>query len=583
VEVLATLRLFVEQRSYSAPGSLPFRRLLVAHGLVIRGGTVVDGSGSPPRAADVAVDDGRISAVGLVDEPGSEEIDARGAIVTPGFIDLHTHYDAQVGWDRLLTPSSWHGVTTTLLGNCGMTFAPVRPGDARRLAEMMETVEEIPADAILSGLPWTWESYGQYLDFVEERRVALNVAGMVGHCALRYYVMGDRAVDEQPDEDEIARLAGLAAEALDQGAAGFSTSRFPGHLLPDRRAVPGTFASRGELLAIAEAIRGRGLFQAVLNTGDLDHDMELLVDIGAATGGRVLVASAAVDPAGPDGTAPRFKQPTPVMLERAQERGADITATLMPREGGAICGLFAKLPWRTPAWNHLDQLPHPDRLAAIRVGATRTALVEEAEHGRAVAPPAQIFSMGDEIAHYMVGPEHSLAALAAAGGQTPAETFLDLAQATHGRAMFMAVQFNRDPAVLREMLASNRFLPGLGDAGAHLTHVVDASYTTFFLSHWVRDTATVELAEGVRRLTSAPAALLGASDRGRLRVDSPADLNVIDLEELAALAVEPMYDAPFGAARLVQRAKGYRATLVNGTPIVLDDEHTGLHPGRVLR
>jgi N-acyl-D-amino-acid deacylase len=559
----------------------------VAHDLVIRGGAVVDGTGTPPRDADVAVDGGLITTVGTVAEPGSAEIDARGQIVTPGFIDLHTHYDAQIGWDQFLTPSSWHGITTALMGNCGMTFAPVRPGEGWRLAEMMETVENIPADAILSGLPWSWESYGGFLDFLEGRQPALNLAGMVGHCALRYYVMGDRAVDDQPDAGEIDQLARLTDESLAQGAAGFSTSRFPGHLLPDRRLVPGTFAAQDELLAIAGVVRGRGLFQAVLNTGNLDHDMELLIQIGTATGGRVLVASAAVDEAGRDAAGQvipsRYNQPSPEMLQGAAQRGADITATLMPREGGAICGIFARLPWRTPAWKRLGLLAHADRLAAIADPATRQALVDEAATGRLVAPVEDIFWMGEETAHYMVGPDQSLAALAAEAGERPAETFLRLTETSGGRAMFSAVQFNRNPAKLGEMLASDRFLPGLGDAGAHVAQIVDASYTTFYLSHWARDTGSVDVGEAVRRLTSAPADLLGTANRGRLRPGSAADINVIDLAALASLPVEPMYDAPFGTPRLVQRARGYRATLVNGVPVVVDDELTGAHPGQVLR
>jgi N-acyl-D-amino-acid deacylase len=553
----------------------------VAHDLVIRGGSVVDGTGAAAFGADVAVDGGRITGVGIVDERGDREIRADGAIVTPGFIDLHTHYDAQVGWDRLLTPSSWHGITTVLLGNCGMTFAPVRPGEGHRLAAMVEKVEDIPAEAILSALPWSWESYGDYLGFLEDRQPALNVAGMVGHCALRYYVMGDRAVDDQPDADEIDALARLTAVALDEGAAGFSTSRFLGHRLPDGRAVPGTFASSDELQAIAQAIRGRGLFQAVLNTSDLDRDMELLVAIGATTGGRVLVATAAVDEVSPGSSAPRFKQPTPAMLQQAAARGVDITATLMPREGGAICGIFAKLPWRTPAWTRLKDLPHTERLTAIRDPAVRRALVREADRASPIAPPSDVFSLGAHTPRYMAGAEFSLAALAIAAGETPAATFLRLTDETEGRAVFSARLFNRDPRVLADMLASDRFLPGLGDAGAHVAHVMDATYTTFVLSHWVRDTGTIELAEAVRRMTSAPADLLGASDRGRLEPGAAADINVIDLAALTSRPIETVYDLPSG--RLIQRATGYRATLVNGEPIVLDDEHTGTHAGTVLR
>jgi N-acyl-D-amino-acid deacylase len=557
------------------------------HDIVIRGGTIVDGTGAPPFHADVAVDNGRVDIVGTVTEPGRQTIDATGAIVTPGFIDLHTHYDSQIGWDPMMTPSSWHGVTTALMGNCGMTFAPVRPGGGRVLADMMASVEDLAADSIEAGLPWTWETYGGYLDYLATCRPALNVAGMVGHCTLRYYVMGERAVDESPNDSEIALLTRLTSDALDQGAAGFSTSRFPGHRLADRRFVPGTTASGRELRAIAEVLAGRGLMQAVLNTADIDAEMELMTELGIIARGRVLIATSVPDAARPDANGvmrpSRYRQPTPPMVEEAARRGADITATLMPREGGAICGLYAKMPWRSLAWDRLDAMAHGDRLSAIGDTSFRAELVDEASTARVAAPMDQIFDMGGEVAEYMVGPERSLGALAAAAGVSPAEFFLRAAQQSQGSAMFSAVLFNRDREVLGRMLESPRFLPGLGDAGAHLAHIVDASYTTFFLAHWVRDAGAVALAEGIRRLTAAPAALLGTSGRGTLSVGVAADVNVIDLDALAPLAVEPRYDAPLGATRLVQRARGYRATLVNGVPIIADDAHTGARPGEVLR
>jgi N-acyl-D-amino-acid deacylase len=559
----------------------------MTHDVIIRRGTVVDGSGGEPGVADITIDSGLITTIGLADGRGAAEIDAAGALVTPGFIDLHTHFDAQVAWDPFLLPSSQHGVTTALMGNCGMTFAPLRPGEQRQLADMMEAVEEIPADSIESALPWTWESFGEYLDFVERCRPALNVAGMVGHCALRFYVMGERAASEHPSPDEIDELARLTADALRSGAAGFSTSRFPGHKLLDHRAVPGTYAGRDELEAIAGSLRGKGLLQAVLNTGDLDPDFALLTDLALMTGGPVLVATAAVDELAFDDRGQRvparFRQPTPSMLEAARARGADITATLMTREGGAICGLYARLPWRTRAWAALDELPHSKRLAAVQDGPTRDRLIDEASTGRMICRPESIFSMGDGHAHYMAKEDQSLLALAAAHGESTAATFLRMAIESGGRAMFFAILFNRNRDVLEEMLTSDCILPGLGDAGAHLARTVDGSYTTFYLSHWVRDTATIELPEAIRRLTSAPAALLGDPTRGRLEVGLAADVNVIDLASLSSMPVEPRYDAPLGGPRLIQNAKGYRATLVNGEAIVLDDKPTGRRPGKVLR
>jgi N-acyl-D-aspartate/D-glutamate deacylase len=554
----------------------------MAHDMVIRGGTVVDGTGSAGFSAEVAVDQGRITVVGSVEEPGRREIDARGALVTPGFVDLHTHYDAQVGWDPLLTSSIWHGVTTALLGNCGMTFAPVSPGGGRRLADMMETVEDIPAEAIMSALPWTWESYGDYLDFLAAQRTAANVAGLVGHCAVRYYVMGDDAVEEQPTVAQVEAMARIVDEALANGAAGFSTSRFLGHVLKDGRFVPGTFATVDELGAIADAIRGRGLVEAVLNMNDFDNDMALMTEVGRRSAAPVVITAVAVEEARRDGSTTGLKQPTPPVLEAAAAQGADVWASFLPRAGGGVAGLFGRFPWRTPAWTALARLSHDARLAAICDPAQRRALIDEAnDAGEGIA--RRTFFMGNDVAHYGPDPDRRLDMLASASGETPPETFLRMAEDTAGRAMFSIVAFNRNQDVLRDMIRSPRVLPGLGDAGAHLAGVMDASYSTYVLSHWARDDGALTVEEAVRLLTGSPAALLGVADRGRVEVGLAADLNVIDLEALAALPVEPAYDAPLRSPRLVQRARGYRATIVNGEPITLGGVETGAAPGRLLR
>ena len=257
----------------------------MAHDLVIRGGNVVDGTGLEPFAGDVAVDGGTISKVGKVEDAGHREIDAEDHVVTPGFVDLHTHFDAQAGWDPLLTPVSWHGVTTALFGNCGVTFAPCKPADREFLAGMMETVEDIPRNAILTGLPWDWESYGEYLDSIEKLGPAINITGLVGHCASRFYVMGERAVEEDPTEDEIKQIAELVGRSVAEGAIGFSTNRLPGHVLPDGRSIPGTFAKEDELIAISEAVgKAGGILQSVLNYGKLDDEMAMLTKQGRASG-----------------------------------------------------------------------------------------------------------------------------------------------------------------------------------------------------------------------------------------------------------------------------------------------------------
>jgi N-acyl-D-amino-acid deacylase len=546
------------------------------HELVIRGGTVIDGTGSQPVDADVAVDDGVITAIGRDLGTGVQEIDATGAIVTPGFIDLHTHFDAQVGWDPYLTPSSLHGVTTAMIGNCGMAFAPVRSDGHDALAGMMEAVEDIPAAAIRAGLPWDWETYGQYLDTVERLEPSINIAGLAGHSPLRYYVMGDRAVDDHPLPGERDHMASVIAEAMDAGAAGFSTSRFLGHRLPDGRHVPGTFAERDELQAIARAMGGRGLFQVVVNTDEFRAEIDLLRDLARA-GARVLLIVGVGDEEKTGASVVR-------MFEGFEADGLDITGMISPRPGGLVVGLGGSLlPWRTPQWARLHRATQAERLAALANEDTRRALLAEADAGEPFLPAEQIYPLGTGAPAYTAGPDGSLAALAEAAGVSPAALFVRLSLESMGRAYFTARLFNRSTAAIGEALRSHLVMPGLGDAGAHVGQVMDAGWTTFWLTHWVRDTGTFDLAEGIRRVTSFPASVLGIADRGRLAPGLRADVNVIDLARLASGPIEFAHDLPGGAGRFTQGATGYRATLVNGSVMVRDDEHTTARAGQVLR
>ena len=309
------------------------------HDLVIRNGQILDGNGGDAFAGDVAIDGDAITAVGSVTEPGRDEIDARGLAVTPGFIDIHTHLDAQIGWDPSLTPLSWHGVTTALIGNCGVTFAPVRPGDASTLANMMETVEDIPADAILGGLPWSWEGYGGYLDALEGMNPAINVAGLVGHCAVRFYVMGERGVEEQPTEAELARMAEVVQESVEAGAVGFSTSRIIGHRLPDGRDVPGTHAAHEELVRMAEAVKaaGGGLMQNVLNlSGDFEGELELIRRQAETTGDRVLFSITA-------GRSDRSGDLFNERIDAMRAEGLDVNGVAIPRGSGFLAGLVGSV------------------------------------------------------------------------------------------------------------------------------------------------------------------------------------------------------------------------------------------------
>ena len=549
----------------------------MAHDLVIRNGTVADGTGRELTNAAIAIDAGTISAVGEVRGRGIDEIDAKGKLVTPGFVDLHTHLDAQIGWDPLLTPISWHGVTTALLGNCGVTFAPCKPEDREILAGMMETVEDIPRRAILSGLPWNWENYGDYLDALEALEPAINVAGLVGHCAVRYYVMGDRSASEQPTAEEKAQIARIAGDAVRAGAAGFSTNRFLGHYMPDGRHVPGTHALHEEVEAIAREVGAAGgLMQNVLNLGgDFEGEAELLRKEARASGGRVLFSITA----GAKDTSGRRVR---AMLDAMHAEGLDISSISTPRGTGFISGLQCGFPWRSPAWVELGDLDFPARLDAIRDADTRARLVGEAQTpGR---PPEDLFWMGDgDQPNYVGTTDQSLAQLAEARGEHPAETFLRMALDSDGRALFTLRSFNKNLKAVAHLLSSEHCFPGLGDAGAHVSQVMDAGWATFVLSHWCRDTGLYSIGEAVRRVSAAPARILGLRDRGTLTVGKRADVNVIDLDALHEKHPEIVHDFPHGAPRFIQRAQGYAATVCNGAVILRDDEHTGVRAGAVLR
>ena len=550
------------------------------HDLVIRGGTVIDGSGEASFAGDVAIDGDRISAVGTVEAEGRREIDATGHAVTPGFVDIHTHLDAQVGWDPFLTPLSWHGVTTALLGNCGVTFAPVRPKDPALLAGMMETVEDIPREAILNGLPWNWEGYGGYLDAVEQKAPAINLAGLVGHCAVRFYVMGERAVDDQPTAAELDEMADVVGQSVRDGAVGFSTSRLLGHVLPDGRDVPGTHAAHGELVRIAEAVRdaGGGLMQNVLNlSGDYEGELSLIRKEAETTGDRVLFSITA-------GRSDHSGKRLNADVDAMRADGLDVNGVAIPRGSGFVAGLVNILPWRSGAWADLARKDFAGRLAAIDDPATRAELVADARAEAGGFSKAPIFWLGDgEVPDYVFRTENSLAHLAEVAGEDPAETFLRLSRDSRGKALFTMQFFNPNLRAVADLISGQAVLPGLGDAGAHVGQVMDSGWCSFVLSHWVRDAGLFSAEEAVRRMTSAPARIIGFEDRGRLAAGLRADVNVIDLERVSECMPEYVNDFPGGAGRFVQRARGYRATVCNGQVMLENDAHTGVRAGTVLR
>jgi|TARA_B110000259_G_scaffold188451_1_gene247609 N-acyl-D-amino-acid deacylase len=559
--------------------------------LIIRGGTVVDGGNTPANIADVAVLGDTIVEIGNVSGTATREIDASGLVVTPGFIDMHTHLDAQISWDPYMTPLTGHGVTTALLGNCGVTFAPCKADDRETLAAMMETVEDIPKRAILEGLSWEWESYGEYLNALEKLQPAVNVAGLVGHCALRYYVMGARGVDEQPNAAELEQMAEIVEQSIKDGAIGFSTSRLLMHYLPDGRNIPGTHAEHHEIIEIAKRVAAQGgLMQNVMNFHTaLDSELELLRN-EARTGSRVLFSAGARE-------SRQFSDQLITSLNDYRNEGLDIHACAIPRSGGYlsnlhstfIMDLLSQFMAHSPGWQRLFELPFAERLASLTDDNLVNDLVAEAEaynkqtNGELDREYQRFFWLGDGPRPDYSKDAVSLLDLAAQTGIDPARQWLNMMRESEGRTTFNYHLFNPSLEHLEDVVTTDWCMPGLGDAGAHVGQVMDCGWATFTLSYWHRDRGVYGLEEAVRRITSIPAHVLGLTDRGTLTVGSKADINIIDIERLSERHPEFVYDFPNDSGRFVQHATGYRATICNGQIVVEDDELTGNRAGSVLR
>lgn len=555
----------------------------MAHDLIIRGGTVVDGTGAAGFRADVAIDGERISAIGdLSQVPARQEIDAAGQVVTPGFVDLHTHLDAQVAWDPYMTSSSWHGVTTVLTGNCGVTFAPVAPDSRSYLAELMESVEDIPREAILGGLPWDWETFPEYLDSVQRLGPALNVVGLLGHCAVRYHVMGERSMtDEPPTDDDLARMREIAADAVAGGAVGFSTSRILLHTVPDGRKVPGTYAPIDEYLAVADGMNdsGGGLFQGVLDfETKFQHELELLRAM-ARRGGHVLFSGGVGNG---DSDAAAFWERT---LSDIRQNDGHISSIAMTRPSGSLMGLHQVPPVASGAWRRVMALPTlQDRLAALADASTRAELIDEGKARGTWYDPNFIFPLGPgSVPDYSIEGDDSLAVIAERAGRHPVEVIVDRLLESEGRELFNVWFFNRNRANMPNFLNLDGVCPGLGDAGAHAGQICDADAPTHYLAYWCRERRITDLPDAVHRLTAKPAAVLGLIDRGTVSTGSFADLNVFDADSVQVGYPEYVNDFPNGKGRLRVGSTGYAATLVNGQIVTENGANTGRRPGRVLR
>lgn len=579
--------------------------------LVIRGGTVVDGTGSEPRTADVGVRDGVIVELGRVDGATRRTLDADGAIVTPGFVDVHTHYDGQVTWDEAIEPSASNGVTTLVMGNCGVGFAPVHPADHDALIDLMEGVEDIPGTALSVGMPWgQWETFEEYLDVLDRRRFSLDIAAQVPHGALRFYVMGERgAANEDANGEDLAEMARLVELALDHGAVGFSTSRTIGHRARSGRPVPGTFAPNEELLAIAGAFKAkdRGVFQAIVagTIGRLDRlggetvkpldELPLLEAVGRASGCPVTFTIAQL-----------FEDPEHWRLvlgeaSRANARGVQLRPQVIPRSVTIMTNLDAyHLFLGRPTYRKLAHLPLSERVREMRRPEVRDSILGESSGDGAPTDFSSLivelyaaalpvtFPLAEPI-DYEPTLDQSVYAQAMSRGLDPQAHMYDLLLEDEGRAFYALFGSNFVGGSLeacREMLLDPHTVTGLGDAGAHVNLISDCSATTFHLTHWVRDRRRGErlpMELVVRKLTKVNADLYGFDDRGVVEVGRRADLNVIDLDELTILAPELRFDLPAGASRILQGAKGYLATTVAGVVTRRDDADTGERPGRLAR
>jgi N-acyl-D-aspartate/D-glutamate deacylase len=561
-----------------------------AYDLVVRGGEIFDGQGGAGRTADVAVKDGRIVAVGRVMAAGVEEIDARDRIVTPGFVDIHTHYDGQATWDGRMQPSSWHGVTTVVMGNCGVGFAPCRPADHDRLIRLMEGVEDIPFPVLTAGLPWTWESYPDYLDCLAARRFDVDIGSQLPHAALRVFVMGQRGADREPATPaDIAAMAALAERAVEAGALGFSTSRTLNHRTSDGQPTPTLTAGEDELtgIALGLAAAGKGVLQVVSDFTDPAEEFAMLRRI-AERSGRPLSFTLAQG-----GHDPKAYRLLLRVLEAAVDAGLPMRAQVAARPVGVLLGLeLTANPFgRWPLYQEIAGRTLAERVAALRDPAFRERLFASPpeEAGRPMFGAWARMHLLSDTPDYEPTAQSTVAAEAHARGVAPEAVALEHMLRNGGRGMLYFPFLNYAEGSLdavREMLVHEHSVPGLSDGGAHVGMICDGSFPTTLLTHWTRDRTRgprIGLAEVVRMQARDTARTVGLHDRGILAPGYRADLNVIDYDGLTLRAPQVAYDLPAGGRRLIQKATGYVATIVGGEITYRDGEPTGALPGRLLR
>jgi len=569
--------------------------MAAAYDLVIRNGSIADGRAGPLFDGDVAIKDGRIAVVGTVTGSGREEVDAKGKLVTPGFVDIHTHYDGQATWDARLHPSSWHGVTTIVMGNCGVGFAPVKVPDHDRLIELMEGVEDIPGAALHEGLTWSWESFGEYLDAIERQPHDIDIGAQLPHGALRVYVMGERGARLEPaTPEDIARMRAISSDAMRAGALGFSTSRTLNHKTVKGDPTPSLRASEAELTGIALGLKdaGTGVIEMIsdFNAPDLVTEWSMIRRI-VETSGRPLTLSLAQGHNAADGWRRILE-----LIEGASRDGLPIKAQVAPRPIGVLLGLQGTInPFIThAAFQEIREKTLAEKVRIMRDPSFRARILEESAQREKAHPLARgimaferMFPLGDPP-NYEPPKETSIAAMAARSNRTAPEIAYDLLLEDEGRAFLFApfanyAEYNLDHC--GEMIAHADCVMGLGDGGAHVGLISDASFVTYLFTHWGRDRSKGRFDIGylVKRQSADTARAVGLSDRGVLAPGMKGDVNVIDLDKLAVKAPVMAYDLPAGGKRLLQGAKGYAATIVSGAVVYRDGEATGALPGKLVR
>jgi len=563
------------------------------HDLVITNGMVVDGTGASARRADVAVNDGVITAVGdLNGQQAQRTIDADGHIVSPGFVDVHTHMDAQIAWDPLGECSCFHGVTTAVMGNCGFTLAPVNSDERELVVRNLERAEDISADAMAAGIDWSWETFPEYLDFVDATPKGINYAGYVGHSALRTWAMGERAFEEAANDDDIAKMAAQVQASMRAGAIGFTTSVSGNHETSDDRPVASRFASRSEINALVGAMAELGpggIFELAQHPNMRSSDPEKredyarwLIDLAVSTGVPLTYGMLAF------GTEEHKWKPVVELLDRITAEGGTAWGQAHSRHFGAILSFQTQLPFDAlPVWKEFRAQSLDEQRRALADPTMRQRLIhsaDTAEYGRAIGTEARkpewqyVFPVTAGLPPY-----ETIAELAAARGTSPMETFIDIAVESDLNMFFMQAAANHDQDRVLEFLRHPQAIPTFSDSGAHVSQIMDSSLQTHMLGHWVRNEQAFTIEQAVHRMTQVPATAWGFLDRGVIAPGMAADINVFDLGTVTPDMPELVYDLPGGARRLRQTASGFRATLVNGQVLLDHGEATGARPGQLLR